>query len=148
MKLILQREVEKLGVPGDVVDVADGYGRNFLLPRGLAVPASKGAVRHAERLKAAHESRVAHARTEAEGVAEQLRSAQVRIPARVGEEGRLFGSITAERLAEAIQQASGVELDRRRVHLAEPIRSVGAHEVTITLHPEVTATVPVEVVPE
>ena len=148
MKLILQREVEKLGVPGDVVDVADGFGRNYLLPRGLAVPATKGAVRHAERLKVAHQSRVAHARSEAEGLAERLSGAQVRIPARVGEEGRLFGSITAERLAEAIQEASGVEIDRRRVHLAEPIRSVGVHEVSLTLHPEVTATIPVEVVPE
>src|SRR5438128_1727008 len=102
MKIILQKEVDKLGTPGDVVTVADGYARNYLGPRGLAMPASKGAVKHAEALKRAHGERVAKARTEAEGLAERLSQLNVRITHRAGEEGKLFGSITAHELAEEI----------------------------------------------
>ncbi|HEX9891083.1 MAG TPA: 50S ribosomal protein L9 [Actinomycetota bacterium] len=144
MKVILQREVEKLGTPGQVVDVADGYARNYLLPRGMAIAASKGAVRHAERLKATHDQRTAKARTEAEAFAAQLGAAPVRIEAQAGEEGRLFGSITAERIADELA-ARGQQVDRRKIHLEEPIRSTGAHTVTVHLHPEVNATVTVEV---
>ncbi|HYH28316.1 MAG TPA: 50S ribosomal protein L9 [Actinomycetota bacterium] len=148
MKIILQREVEKLGTPGDVVDVADGYARNFLLPRGMAIAATKGAVKHAERLKAAHVDRVAKAKTEAEAVASELGARAVRIEAQAGEEGRLFGSITAERIADEVRAQLGQEVDRKRVHLAEPIRSVGTHSVSVHLHPEVDAQVTVEVVPQ
>src|SRR4051794_29717663 len=98
MKVILQREVEKLGAPGDVVNVADGYARNFLVPRGLAIQASKGAVRQAESLKRAHEERVAKGRKEAEAVAERLGSVTVKLQHRAGGEGKLFGSITAQDL--------------------------------------------------
>src|SRR5919206_5234984 len=102
MKIILQKEVDKLGTPGDVVTVADGYARNFLVPRGLAIPASKGAVRHAESLKRAHEDRVAKARTEAEAVAARLGAVTVRVTHRAGEEGKLFGSITAQDVSEEL----------------------------------------------
>src|SRR5436190_3318054 len=98
MRIILQKEVDKLGVPGDVVTVADGYARNFLVPRGLAIPASKGAVRHAESLKRAHGERVAKERKEAEGLAERLAHVTVRLTHRAGEDGKLFGSITAQDL--------------------------------------------------
>ncbi len=148
MKIILQREVDKLGVPGDVVEVADGYARNFLVPKGLAMPASKGAVRHAERLRRAHDERVNKAISEAREVAGKLSGAPVRLTARAGEEGRLFGSITAGDVAEELERVSGVPIDRKRVNLVDPIRSLGTHEVTIHLHPEVNATVTVEVVPE
>ena len=148
MKIILQREVDKLGVPGDVVEVADGYARNFLVPKGLAMPASKGAVRHAERLRRAHDERVGKAVSEAQEVAAKLSGAPVRLTARAGEEGRLFGSITAGDVAEELERTSGVPIDRKRVNLVDPIRSLGTHEVTIHLHPEVNATVTVEVVPE
>ena len=148
MKIILQREVEKLGVPGDVVDVADGYARNFLIPRKLAVPATRGSVRHAETLKQAHESRVQKALQEAQAAAEKLGAATVRIRGKAGEDGRLFGSVTPAKVAEEIEKATGEAIDRRHLDLPEPIRSVGAHEVAIQLHPDVTATVTIEVVRE
>src|SRR5262245_42470526 len=146
MKIILQREVDKLGVPGDVVDVADGYARNYLVPRGMAIPATRGAVKHAGRLKQTHETRVQKEVGSAETLAARLSETPVRIPARAGEDGRLFGSITVPHLAEGLSKATRIPIDRRQVHLAEPSRSVGTHEVDVTLHPEVTAKVTVEVV--
>ena len=147
MKIILQKEVDKLGVPGDVVSVADGFARNYLVPRGLAIPASKGAVRHAESLKRAHEERTAKARKEAEELAERLRATTLRVKVKAGEDGKLFGSVTAHELADEIERHAGESLDRRLVHLDEPIRSLGTHEVHVRLHPEVTATISVEVEP-
>ena len=146
MKIILQKEVEKLGAPGDVVNVADGYARNFLIPRGLAAPASRGGVRHAERLRKTHLERVQKAVGEAQAMADKLSATPVRIPARAGEEGRLFGSITVVDVAEELTKVAGEPIDRKRIHLPEPIRSVGTHEVTVHLHPDVNATVTVEVV--
>jgi large subunit ribosomal protein L9 len=148
MKLILQKEVDKLGVPGDVVDVADGYARNFLVPRGMAIAASKGAVKNAERLRSGYEAKVGKARAEADALAGRLTAGPVRIAAKAGEEGKLFGSVTPEKLAAEIEKATGVAVDRKQLHVEEPIRSVGNHEVRIRLHPEVSATVSVEVVAE
>jgi large subunit ribosomal protein L9 len=145
MKIILHKEVQKLGAPGDVVDVADGYARNFLIPRGLAAPATKGAVRHADRLRQAHDKRTRAAVEAANALAERLSAGPMRLPAKAGEDGRLFGSITIQHLAEEIEKLAGVPIDRRQV-TAEPIRSVGTHEVTVHLHPDVNATVTVEVV--
>jgi large subunit ribosomal protein L9 len=147
MKIILQREVEKLGTPGQVVDVADGYARNYLLPRGLAVPASKGAVRHAERLKTAYDERARKAIAVAEEFAAELSRNPLRLSWQAGEDGKLFGSITAQHLADELSRAVGKEVDRKRIHLDEPIRSIGVHEVRVRLHPEVNSTVTVEVVP-
>jgi len=146
MKVILQRAVDKLGVPGQVLEVADGYARNYLIPRGLAAPASKGAVLHSARLKQAHEKRVEEALTEARAAAERLSAAPLRILARAGEDGRLFGSITVIDVAAAIEKAAGLTIDRKRIHLPEPIRSVGTHAVAVHLHPDVNASVTVEVV--
>jgi large subunit ribosomal protein L9 len=148
MKIILQKEVDKLGGPGDLVSVADGYARNFLIPRGLAAPASQGGVRHAERLRKTHQERVQKAVGEAQAMADRLSASPIRIPARAGEEGRLFGSITVIDVAEELTKVAGEPIDRKRIHLPEPIRSVGTHEVTVHLHPEVNATVTVEVVPQ
>ncbi len=145
MKVVLQRPVEKLGVPGDVVEVADGYARNFLMPRGLAVRASKGGVRHVESLRRAHTMRVAKAKTEAEALASNLMASPIKVHARAGDEGKLFGSITAADLAEEIERQTGHALDRRDIHLAEPIRSVGVHEVRVHLAPEVDPVLSVEV---
>jgi large subunit ribosomal protein L9 len=147
MKIILQQPVDRLGVPGDVVEVADGYARNFLIPRGMAMSASKGAVRHAGRLKQAHDKKTQQALTEARATAERLEAVPLRIPSRAGDDGRLFGSVTVADVADAIQQTAGLNVDRKRIHLPEPIRSVGTHEVTIHLHPEINASVSVEVVP-
>jgi len=145
MRIILQREVDKLGVPGDVVEVKDGYARNFLIPRGLAAPATKGGTRHAERLRSAHVARVEKAVVEAQALAERITATPLRIPARAGEDGRLFGSVTAADVAEALTGA-GVAVDRKSVRLEDPIRSVGSHEVVVHVHPEVNAAVTVEVV--
>lgn len=148
MKLILQREVDKLGVPGDVVEVKDGYARNYLLPRGLAIPASKGAVRHAQQLREAHDSRTVKARSEAEAIASQLAKVPLRVASRAGEDGKLFGSVTAQHLADELSKVAGLSIDRKRIHLDEPIRSLGTHEVAIHLHPDIDAKVTVEVVQE
>jgi len=147
MKVILQKPVDKLGVPGDVVDVADGYARNCLMPRGLAIRASKGGVKHVESLKRAHSTRVSQAQAEAQEVADRLTASPIKVRARVGEEGRLFGSVTAAELAEEIERQTGVKVDRRDVHLDEPIRSVGVHEVMVHLFADVDPVVPVEVEP-
>lgn len=146
MRIILQKEVENLGGPGDIVQVADGYARNYLIPRGLAAPATRGAVRHAERLRAGHDERLRRVREGADALAARLAKAPVRLQARAGEEGRLFGSITAQDIADQIAQQLDTRVDRRQIHLDQPIRSLGAHEVTVHLHPEVNATVTVDVV--
>jgi large subunit ribosomal protein L9 len=145
MKIILQKEVEKLGVPGDVVTVADGYARNFLVPRGLAIVATKGAVRHAESLRRAHDVRVNKAKAEAEELAGRLTAKPIVVTARAGEDGRLFGSITTADLAEEVAKQTGETVDRRDIHLEEPIRSLGTHEVSVRLHPEVNATLSIQV---
>ena len=147
MKVILQKPVDKLGVPGDVVDVADGYARNYLMPRGLAVRASKGGVKHVESLKRAHTTKVSQAQAEAQEVADRLTANTIKVRARVGEEGRLFGSVTAAEVAEEIERQTGVKVDRRDVRLDEPIRSVGVHQVTVHLFTDVDPAVPVEVEP-
>jgi large subunit ribosomal protein L9 len=145
MKVILQRTVERLGDPGDVADVADGYARNYLIPRGLAVKAEKGAVRHAENLKRAHETRIKAQKGEYEALAARLLQDPIVVTARAGEEGKLFGSVTAADVAEAVSSQAGVSLDRKDVHLDEPIRSIGTHEVRVHLFPEVDPVVTVDV---
>lgn len=146
MRVVLQKPVEKLGAPGDVVDVADGYARNYLVPRGIAVKATRGMVKHQESLKRAHETRVAKGKSDAEATASRLMATPLVVSARAGEEGRLFGSITADAVAERIRELAGIDVDRRDVHLAEPIRSIGVHEVRVRLYPEVEPIVSVEVV--
>jgi large subunit ribosomal protein L9 len=148
MRIILQREIEKLGVPGDIVEVKDGYARNYLLPRGLAIPASRGAVKHAERLREAHHSRVEKARVEAETLAADLAKTRLRVASKAGEDGKLFGSVTAQDLADELSRATGQPIDRKRIHLDEPIRSLGTHEVDVHLHPDIDTKVTVEVVQE
>ena len=147
MKVILQKPVDKLGVPGDIVEVADGYARNYLVPRGLAVTATKGGVKHVESLKRAHSVRVNQAKVEAEQVAGRLTGTPIKVVAHAGEEGKLFGSVTAADIAEAIEKQTGVRVDRHDVHLDEPIRSVGTHEVWVHLFPEVDPVLTIEVEP-
>jgi large subunit ribosomal protein L9 len=146
MRIILQKEVEKLGQPGDIVQVADGYARNFLIPRGLAAPATKGAVDHAERLRKGAEERERRDKGDAEALGARLSKTPVRISAQAGEDGRLFGSITGHHVAEEVSRQLETPLDHRRVRLEEPIRSLGVHQVRVHLHPEVDAMVTVDVV--
>jgi large subunit ribosomal protein L9 len=147
MKIILQKPVDKLGNPGDVAEVADGYARNYLIPRGIAIKAEKGALKQAETLKRAHHSRLTKQKGEYEAIASKLISAgPVRIEARAGEEGKLFGSVTGADIAEAVASQAGVTIDRKDVHLDEPIRSTGTHEVRVKLFHEVEPVLTVEVI--
>jgi len=146
VKVILRTDVADVGHEGDVLDVADGYARNYLVPRGLAMAASKGALAQAESMRRARAVRDAHDRETAEEVAGRLAPAVIRIPVKAGAEGRLFGSVTPADVVEAVAAQAGVELDRRRVHLEEPIRALGVHEVPVRLHPEVEFRLTVEVV--
>jgi large subunit ribosomal protein L9 len=145
MKVILQQSVDKLGHPGEIVEVADGYARNYLMPRGLAVKATRGGVKHIDSLKRAHSVRVNKAKAEAEQVASRLASTPISVKAHAGEEGKLFGSVTANDIAEALDRQTGVRVDRHDVHLEEPIRSVGSHEVRVHLFPEVDPVLTIEV---
>jgi large subunit ribosomal protein L9 len=146
MRIILQKEVEKLGQPGDIVQVADGYARNFLIPRGLAAPATKGAVDHAERLRKGAEEREKREKGDAEALGARLSKTPIRISAQAGEDGRLFGSITGHHVAEEVSRQLETPLDHRRVRLEEPIRSLGVHQVRVHLHAQVDAMVTVDVV--
>jgi large subunit ribosomal protein L9 len=147
MKLILTQEVSGLGSPGDVVEVKDGYGRNYLVPRKYAIVATKGAERQVAQIKRARQAREIRDLGHAQEVAGQLGGLSVRITGRAGKEGRLFGSITAADVAVAVTAAGGPVLDRRRIELTAPIKSIGAHRVTVHLHPDVSAKLTVEVVP-
>jgi large subunit ribosomal protein L9 len=148
MKLILTQQVSGLGEPGDVVEVKDGYGRNFLVPRGLAIRWTKGGESQVAALRRGRAVREVHDLGEAREMASQLAALQVTLASRAGESGRLFGSVTTADVVAAVAAAGGPTLDRRRLELPSAhIKSVGTHEVTVRLHPEVTASVSVEVVP-
>lgn len=145
MKLILTREVAGLGLAGDIVEVADGYGRNFLIPRGSAIAWTKGAERQIAQIKRAQDAREIRDRSHAQELKSQLESLSVTLRARAGTGGKLFGSITANDIASAVKQAGGPLLDRKRIQLPGHIKTIGSHAVTVELHPDVVATVPVQV---
>ena len=146
MKVILRADIGELGKRGDILEVSDGYARNYLLPRGMAIMASKGAVDQAGAMRRSRDVKDARERAGAEEVARNLVPKVITMSARAGAEGKLFGSITTSDVAEAVLAQAGIELDRRRLHLDEPIRSLGTHRVTARLHPEVEFPVTVEVV--
>jgi large subunit ribosomal protein L9 len=146
MKLILTREVTGLGAAGDIVDVADGYGRNYLVPRGAAINWTKGAEKQVSQIKRARDSREIRGLDHAREIKAELEKLSVTLPARAGETGKLFGSITAADVVNAVRAAGGPLLDKKRVQLPGHIKSLGSHTVTIELHSDVVASVPVEVV--
>jgi large subunit ribosomal protein L9 len=146
VKLILTQEVQNLGAPGDLVEVKDGYGRNYLLPRGFAIPATRGAEKQVATIRRAREVREIRDRGQAQEIANSLGQLVVTLPTRAGEGGRLFGSVTAADVVDAVTAAGGPKLDRRRIEM-EPIKSLGVHRVGVRLHAEVDATLNVEVVP-
>jgi len=146
MKLILTQEVTGLGTPGDVVEVKDGYGRNFLMPRGLAVAWTKGGEKQIAQIRSARHSREIKTLDEAQKVRSSLEGRTVRLTARAGASGRLFGAITPADVATAVEAAGGTQVDRRKVELAQPIKSLGDYTVLIRLHPEVQAKVKLQVV--
>ena len=146
MKVILADDVDKLGRKGDVVTVADGYARNFLVPKGLALFASRGALKQAEQMRRAREEKERKLKEEAAARVGRLGASPVYISARAGEGGRLFGSVTKADVARAVEEQLGEPLDRHLVRLDDPIRELGSHSVEIHLHEEVNAMVTVEVI--
>jgi large subunit ribosomal protein L9 len=145
MKLILTREVAGLGLAGDIVEVADGYGRNFLVPRGAAITWTKGAEKQIAQIKRARDARQIRDLGHAREIAAELEKLTVTLSARAGKDGRLFGSITAGDIASAVKDAGGPTLDRKHIRVDAPIKSAGAHTVRVDLHPDVVASLPVTV---
>jgi large subunit ribosomal protein L9 len=146
MKLILTQEVSDLGGPGDLVEVKDGYGRNYLVPQGLAILATRGAEKQVSQIRRAREVRQVRDLGHAKEIAAELAALSVQLKVRAGNGGRLFGSVTAADVVEAVIAAGGPKLDRRRVEVGDAIKLVGAHSASVRLHPDVTATITVNVV--
>lgn len=146
MKLILTQEVSGLGAAGDVVIVKDGYGRNYLVPRGLAIAWTKGGEKQVTQIKRARKVREIRDMSHANEVKQQLESLVVTISAKAGDSGRLFGSITAAEVAAAVKSAGGPSIEKRKVSLDRPIKTVGRHAAKVGVHEGVTATLTLEVV--
>lgn len=146
MRVLLRSEVPNLGKRGDICEVTDGYARNYLLPKGYAITANERLSAQAVAMRRARDIKDAHDRQVAETIARSLVQQVIRLPMRAGPEGKLFGSVTTANISDAISQQAGVEIDRHKLHLAEPIKNLGTHEVPARLHPEVEFPVTVDVV--
>ena len=146
MRLILKADVAGVGHRGDIVDVADGYGRNYLVPKGMAMKASRGAESQAASMRRARDVKDAVDGEAAEDVAKALVAATITIPAKSAAEGKLFGSVTAADIVAAVADQTGVELDRKLLQLAEPIKELGSHQVFARLHADVSFPLTIEVV--
>jgi large subunit ribosomal protein L9 len=147
MKVILKEDLDNLGLSGEIVEVKPGYGRNFLIPRGLAVVANTSNVRRYEEETRQRSHKIEQQRKDAEALTKRLDATEIVIAMPTGEENRLFGTITTQQVAEALAQ-KGIEVDRRKISLNEEIRVTGVYPATVKLHPEHTAEVKVKVVPE
>jgi large subunit ribosomal protein L9 len=145
MRIVLRDDVDNLGKKGDLVDVADGYARNYLVPRGLALRATAGNQKQADAMRRNREAKETREREAAQALAAQFEGRTITIKARAGGEGRLFGSVTSVDIAEAVQKQTGAEIDRRKIDLDEPLKELGGVDVQVRLHPEVLATLHVEV---
>lgn len=148
MKIILTQDVPNLGHIGDVEEVADGYARNYLIPEGMAVKATAGAIKEYKRRQAAEERRSAERRAEAQELAEVLKSVTLSFEAKAGETGRLYGSITPDDIAQALERETGQTFDRRKQLSIDPLREVGEHTITVQLEEEIEAEVKVVIEPE
>ncbi len=146
MKIILTQEVTGLGTPGDIVEVSNGYGRNYLLPQGFAIPWSKGAEKQIALIKRARSAREIRDLGHANEVRGQLETLNVKLAVRAGTGGRLYGSVTPADVADAVKRAGGPDLDRRRIELPGHVKSTGDYKVQVKLHPEVAATFSLTVV--
>ncbi len=147
MKLILTQEVDGLGAPGDVVEVKDGYGRNYLVPRGLATRWTRGGEKTVESIKKARAARAVRDQDHAEQIKSKLEAQAVPVQVRAGTGGRLFGAVTTAEIAGALADVSGEAVDKRTIVVTQPIKSLGSHQVSIKLHDEVSATVDLNVIP-
>ncbi|HEY63260.1 MAG TPA: 50S ribosomal protein L9 [Caldilineae bacterium] len=145
MKVMLIQDVEGLGLAGEIKEVAGGYAQHYLIPRGLAIAATKGVMKQAKAIREAAERRRARELNEAQALAEKLNQLTLRFTARAGESDRLYGSITSADIAEAIEREVGQAVDRRHIQLERPIRQLGTHQVSIRLMPNVTAEITVVV---
>jgi large subunit ribosomal protein L9 len=145
MKIVLRDDVDNLGKKGDVVEVAAGYARNYLVPRGLALQANRGAQKQADAMRRNRDARDAREREAAQALAAQFEGRTIAIKARAGGEGRLFGSVTSVDIAEAVLAQTGAEIDRRKIDLDEPLKELGGVDVPVRLHVDVLATLHVEV---
>ena len=141
MKLILTQEVSGLGAAGDIVEVKDGYGRNFLLPRGFAISWTRGGEKQVTQIKRARKVREVRDRDHANEIKQSLESMVIVVPAKAGATGRLFGSVTTADIASAVKAAGDISIDKRKVHLAGAIKTVGNHKATVDVHPGVSANV-------
>jgi large subunit ribosomal protein L9 len=146
MKLILTQQVSGLGEPGDVVEVKDGYGRNYLVPRGFAMKWTRGAEKQIDLIRKARSAREIASLDHATEIADRLKSLNVRLRTRAGDSGRLFGSVTAADIAGAVKESGGPDLDKRRIEVRNPIKTVGEHQVSVRLHSEVNATIKLQVI--
>lgn len=146
-KLILTHEVSKLGTAGDVVEVKDGFARNYLVPRGLATRWTKGGQKQVDQIQAARKSRSIATIEEARDIRDRLQAAAVTVAVRSGQNGRLFGAVTTSDIVDAVKAAGGPSVDRRKIEVPTPIKSLGEHKVHVRLHEDVQATVTVLVVP-
>jgi large subunit ribosomal protein L9 len=146
MKLILTHEVANLGAPGDIVEVKDGYGRNYLQPRGSAIRWTKGGEKQIVSMKKAREVRDVRDVSHAEEIRGQLEAKPVTVVARAGDTGRLFGAVTVADISAAVKQAGGPDIDKRRIEIGQPIRNTGDFTVAVRVHPEVSATLALTVV--
>ena len=145
-KLILTNEVAGLGSAGDVVEVKNGFARNYLIPQGFAVRWTRGGEKQVASIRAARETRAIHDHDEAVALKDALESNKVRLVVKAGAEGRLFGSVKTEAVADAVKAAGLGELDKRKIHITSPIKSVGEHEATIRLRDDLTAVITLQVV--
>lgn len=148
MKVILRADIAGVGNTGDLLDISDGYARNYLVPKGLAMRATEGATAQAEAMQRSRNIRDGKDREGAEEIAKRLVPAVIKLQARVGGEGTLYGSVTTSDIAEAVQAQTGIELDRRKMSIDQAIKTAGNHEVSIKLHANVKFALNVEVVPE
>ena len=146
MKIILTHEVTGLGGPGDVVDVKDGYARNYLVPRGFAIRWTKGGEQDVAQIRRARKIHEIATIEQANEIKARLEGVKVRLAVRSGDAGRLFGSVTPADLASAIKSAGGPDVDKRRIELGSPIKTLGSHQVSVRLHPEVAAKLGIEVI--
>ena len=146
MKLILTQEVTGLGGPGDVVEVKDGYGRNYLVPQGVAIRWTRGGEKTVESIKTARAARSVRDHGHAEEVKAKLEGQTVNVSVKAGESGRLFGAVTVAEIASALSEATGESVDKRTIAVDNPVRSLGAHQVTVRLHDDVVASVSLNVV--
>ena len=148
MKVVLRRDVPSLGKAGEVKEVADGYGRNYLIPRGLAAPASRTAVENVEAHQASEARQRSRLQSESQALAERLKDAPVTVHAKVGEGGRLYGSVTGADIADALTRQFGHALDKRDVEIPEPIRHIGNHTARVHVAPRLAVNITVVVEPE